>query len=61
MGFIVGTVLGAVVFSHWLLDPVVHRGDMPILPGNAGGLARLLAALLAAAGIATLALDALVS
>jgi hypothetical protein len=31
-------VLGAVVFSHWLLDLVVHRGDMPILPGNAGDL-----------------------
>jgi hypothetical protein len=102
----VGTVLGAVVFSHWLLDLVVHRGDMPILPGNAGGLprlgfglwrvpaasiatefalvvagsllylraarqvahagtaderrARLLAALIAVAGITTLALDVLV-
>jgi hypothetical protein len=37
----VGAVLGGVVFSHWLLDLVVHRGDMPILPGNAGGLPRL--------------------
>ncbi len=37
----VGAVLGAVVFSHWLLDLVVHRGDMPILPGNAGDLPRL--------------------
>ena len=37
----VGAVLGAVVFSHWLLDLLVHRGDMPILPGNAGGLPRL--------------------
>jgi membrane-bound metal-dependent hydrolase YbcI (DUF457 family) len=36
-----GIVLGAVVFSHWLLDLVVHRGDMPILPGNAGDLPRL--------------------
>jgi hypothetical protein len=34
----VGTVLGAVVFSHWVLDLVVHRADMPLLPGNAGGL-----------------------
>jgi hypothetical protein len=34
-------VLGAVVFSHWLLDLVVHRGDLPILPGNAGDLPRL--------------------
>lgn len=36
-----GVVLGSVVFSHWLLDLVVHRGDMPILPGNAGQLPRL--------------------
>jgi membrane-bound metal-dependent hydrolase YbcI (DUF457 family) len=103
----VGVVLGAVVFSHWLLDLIVHRGDMPLLPGNAGGLpllgfgvwrlpaasmggelglvvggslayygtarqvlrmagagderrARLLATLVAAAGILTLALDVLV-
>jgi hypothetical protein len=34
-------VLGAVVFSHWVLDLFVHRADMPILPGNAGDLARL--------------------
>lgn len=34
----VGTILGAVVFSHWVLDLVVHRADMPLLPGNAGGL-----------------------
>src|SRR4051812_35321697 len=33
-----GTILGAVVFSHWGLDLVVHRADMPLLPGNAGGL-----------------------
>jgi hypothetical protein len=37
----VGGVLGAVVFSHWLLDLLVHHGDMPILPGEAGGLPRL--------------------
>jgi hypothetical protein len=36
-----GFVLAAVVFSHWLLDLIVHRADMPILPGNAGSLARL--------------------
>jgi len=36
-----GVLLGAVVFSHWLLDLVVHRGDLPILPGNAGDLPRL--------------------
>lgn len=34
-------VIGCVAFSHWVLDLVVHRGDMPILPGNAGGFARL--------------------
>lgn len=33
-----GLVLGAVVFSHWLLDLVVHRADLPILPGNLGDL-----------------------
>jgi hypothetical protein len=33
-----GILLGAVAFSHWVLDLIVHRGDMPILPGNAGGL-----------------------
>jgi len=36
-----GAVLGGVVFSHWLLDLIVHRGDMPILPGDIGGLPRL--------------------
>jgi hypothetical protein len=33
-----GLVLGSVVFSHWLLDLVVHRADLPIQPGNAGDL-----------------------
>ncbi|MGO0062675.1 permease [Brevibacillus fluminis] len=36
-----GRVLAAVVFSHWLLDLIVHRADMPILPGNWGGLPTL--------------------
>ncbi|HEY6810837.1 MAG TPA: hypothetical protein VIZ70_06895 [Propionibacteriaceae bacterium] len=31
-----GLLLGAVAFSHWVLDLIVHRADMPILPGNAG-------------------------
>lgn len=31
-----GLVLGSVVFSHWLLDVLVHRADLPILPGNVG-------------------------
>ncbi|MCA2225414.1 permease [Nonomuraea aurantiaca] len=33
-----GWLLGAMVFSHWLLDLLVHRADLPLLPGNAGGL-----------------------
>jgi hypothetical protein len=36
-----GLVVGAVAFSHWLLDLICHRSDMPILPGNAGQLPRL--------------------
>jgi hypothetical protein len=36
-----GIVLGAVVFSHWLLDLLMHRADMPILPGGAGPWPRL--------------------
>jgi hypothetical protein len=36
-----GAVLGVVVFSHWLLDLVVHRADMPIVPGGIGGLPRV--------------------
>ena len=31
-----GVVIGAVVFSHWILDLIVHRDDLAILPGNAG-------------------------
>jgi hypothetical protein len=34
----VGTLLGVVAFSHWVLDLIVHRADLPLLPGNAGGL-----------------------
>ncbi len=34
-------VLAAVSFSHWLLDLLVHRADLPVLPGNAGNLPRL--------------------
>ncbi|MFC4402484.1 permease [Gracilibacillus xinjiangensis] len=33
-----GGIIGAVVFSHWILDLIVHRPDLPILPGNAGDL-----------------------
>jgi len=34
-------VIGLVSFSHWILDLIVHRADMPILPGNYGNLPRL--------------------
>jgi membrane-bound metal-dependent hydrolase YbcI (DUF457 family) len=33
-----GAIVSLVVFSHWILDLLVHRPDLPILPGNAGGL-----------------------
>jgi hypothetical protein len=36
-GWRIGSVLGAVVFSHWLLDLPMHRHDMPLLPRDAGG------------------------
>jgi membrane-bound metal-dependent hydrolase YbcI (DUF457 family) len=36
-----GVVLGAVTFSHWLLDLIVHRADMPLLPANIGGFPKL--------------------
>jgi hypothetical protein len=36
-----GVVLALVAFSHWVLDLPMHRADMPLLPGGAGGLPRL--------------------
>lgn len=36
-----GFVLSCVVFSHWFLDMIVHRMDMPIMPGNAGTTPRI--------------------
>jgi hypothetical protein len=33
-----GLLVGFTVFSHWLLDLLVHRADLPLLPGNAGNL-----------------------
>jgi hypothetical protein len=33
-----GIIIGAVVFSHWILDLIVHRPDLPIIPGNIGNL-----------------------
>ena len=29
-----GTTVGALVWSHWLLDFVTHRPDMPLYPGS---------------------------
>jgi membrane-bound metal-dependent hydrolase YbcI (DUF457 family) len=34
-------VVGLVAFSHWVLDLLMHRHDMPLLPGNLGNLPRL--------------------
>lgn len=36
-----GIIIGAMVFSHWILDLVTHRSDLAVLPGNSGGLPRL--------------------
>lgn len=36
-----GWVVGLVAFSHWFLDLLVHRGDLPLLPGNVGHLPTL--------------------
>ena len=36
-----GMVVGLVAFSHWVLDLIVHRGDLPLLPGNVGHLPTL--------------------
>lgn len=33
-----GYVIAGLVFSHWILDLLVHRPDLPILPGNFGNL-----------------------
>lgn len=33
-----GLLIAGVVFSHWVLDLLVHRPDLPILPGNAASL-----------------------
>lgn len=29
-----GAVVAGVAFSHWVLDVLVHRGDMPLVPGG---------------------------
>jgi hypothetical protein len=38
LGRRVGLLIGGVAFSHWILDLIMHRADMPILPANAGDL-----------------------
>lgn len=38
MGRRVALVVALVSASHWVLDLVVHRPDMPVLPGNFGNL-----------------------
>ena len=37
-GRMLGAVMGATVFSHWVLDLPMHHQDMPLLPANAGHL-----------------------
>ena len=34
----VALVIALVSASHWVLDLVVHRADLPVLPANVGGL-----------------------
>jgi hypothetical protein len=36
-----GWILAGVTFSHWVLDLLVHRADLPLLPGNWGNLPTL--------------------
>lgn len=38
LGKRVALVIGLVSASHWVLDLVVHRADMPLLPGSLGHL-----------------------
>ena len=38
LGSRVAMVIALVSASHWLLDLIVHRPDMPVLPGNLGNL-----------------------
>lgn len=37
LGVRVALIIALVSASHWVLDLVVHRPDMPVLPGNIGG------------------------
>lgn len=38
LGKRIATVIALVSASHWVLDLVVHRADMPVMPGNFGHL-----------------------
>lgn len=38
LGRRVALVIALVSASHWVLDLIVHRADMPVLPGNVGNL-----------------------
>lgn len=38
LGRRIALVIALVSASHWVLDLVVHRADMPVLPGNFGNL-----------------------
>ena len=38
LGRRVALVIALVSASHWVLDLIVHRADMPVLPGNIGKL-----------------------
>ncbi len=38
LGRRVAMVIALVSASHWVLDLIVHRADMPVLPGNLGNL-----------------------
>jgi len=40
LGSRVALVVALVSASHWVLDLVVHRADMPVIPGNLGDLPR---------------------
>lgn len=37
----VAVIIALAAISHWVLDVIVHRADMPILPGNVGNLPRI--------------------
>lgn len=53
-------ILSGVVFSHWFLDLIVHRNDMPIMMGNAGGTLPRVGLGLWDAPVATVILEALI-